>query len=63
MFVSNSNQQIDIALKLEKSGERAKALEILINAIKSDPSCKACRGHMGRIANDLNNEKKLSIIQ
>ena len=41
------------AIELEKLGQKEQALEFYMQLVAGNPSCKACRYHMGRVAGEL----------
>lgn len=44
------NDRIDVAVELEKDGFHNAALHLIKKLVEENPSCQACRIHMGRIA-------------
>ena len=52
------NKNIERAIVLEQAGQKEKALQLMIETVAKYPNCKACRGHMGRLAEEVLHEKK-----
>ena len=58
MFSKNINGTIANAIDLEREGYYEASLFLLTKLVIKYPDCKACRVHMGRVANEVEKLKE-----